>query len=393
MARLIDCRVGPSSIVDVLPVRVARDGDDYVVGRHGARSYLALTPIALEATTLLGEQLPVGRVKELLAAKYGVATVELAPLLQQLLSAGLVRAIDGRPIQRGARPDPPRRALLTRERVAPLFGKTALVTYTIIFAGGLAALLEPRAWPRLGLLIAERSYGMLLLAVCLVAAIAAKHEFAHIAAGKFLGVDARWRLSHRLMFPVVETDLSDLWMVERRKRYVAYCAGVFSDLLAASLALMGTWAHVHGWIALPASVYRALELTVLLVAAGAIWQCNVFLRTDGYYVLVNALGSRNLAGDAKAYLRTRSAAFPRSVRLYAIGYVITVVVICGLWVFGVTAGLRAAWAGAAGTGAKLAVMAVVLLIAIAAERRRRSAQYRLVCPAGLSLLFALWGMA
>jgi len=38
MARLIDCRVGPSSIVDLRPVRVERDGDDYAIGRHGARS-------------------------------------------------------------------------------------------------------------------------------------------------------------------------------------------------------------------------------------------------------------------------------------------------------------------------------------------------------------------
>lgn len=117
---------------------------------------------------------------------------------------------------------------------------------------------------------------MVLPTMGLLAAITAKHEFAHVAAGAFLGVHARWRFGHRLFFPAVETDLSDLWMVERRKRYVAYGAGVFSDVLTASLALMGLWAHAHGWITLTAGVRgansgsarAALALTAVLLVVG-----------------------------------------------------------------------------------------------------------------------------
>lgn len=389
MARVIDCRVEPSSVVDVFPLSVRQEGGEYLVGRQGARSYLALAPIAFEAIALLGDRVPVGRVKEQLAAKYDLDNVTVAPLLEQLLSAGLVRAIDGQPIERDCHPDASRRRLLTSRHVAPLFGKPALVTYALILAGGFASLFDPRSLPRLDLILADRTFGMALLFMCLLGANAVKHEGAHIAAGRFLGVDARCRLSYRLFFPVVETDLSGLWMVEPRKRYLAYGAGVVSDLLAGSLASMVIWAHVHGWVALNATVYRALELTVLIVALVVTWQCNVFLRTDGYYALANTLGCRNLAGDARAYLRTRSSSYPRAVRIYAIGYAVTVAVLCVLWVVGLSVVLRAGAQHPLGARAFLAVSVVLLFFGIVADRRRSTVYHRLIYPAGLLLLLAV----
>ena len=154
-----------------------------------------------------------------------------------------------------------------------------------------------------------------------------------MAAGRFLGIRARCRLGYRLFFPVVETDLSDLWTIEPRRRYLAYLAGVVSDVLAAALALIARWAHLHGWIHLAPDLSRALEITVVIAIGVVIWQCNVFLRTDGYYVLANAIRARNLAGDAKAYLRSglRAKPYPRSVRIFAIGYAVTVAGLSALW--------------------------------------------------------------
>jgi putative peptide zinc metalloprotease protein len=386
VARSIVFPIEPCSIVELFPLSVAPDGDEFLVGRHGARTYLALTPIALDATTMLAERLPVGRVKETLAAKYAVDHVSLAPLLEQLLAAGLVRAIDGTSIE----PDvhsPARREFLSRNLVTPLFGIRARVVYALIVAGGAAAAVsDPRCLPRVATLIANRSVGLLLLSFVVTAIMTAKHEFAHVAAGRFLGIRARCRLGYRLFFPVVETDLSDLWTIEPRKRYLAYAAGVVSDVLAAALALMATWAHLHGWVHLPPLLVRALEITVLVALGVVIWQFNVFLRTDGYYVLATAIRARNLAGDAKAYLRSRlrANAYPRSVRIFAFGYAVTVVCLSALWVMGLAAALRAGAAGTRGTMVAESIALALLAAGIVTQRRRnKPIPYTLVCPPGL----------
>lgn len=393
MARSVELRLESSSTIELFPLQMSLEGNEYLVGRHDARSWLALTPVALEAMSMLGEQVPVGRVKQALATKYGVDTVSLAPLLQQLLSAGFVRAVDGRSTQETTSRRPSRRRVLTRARVAPLFGKAAFLAYAAILAMGIVAVAsDPRCLPRVRLLAADRDYGMLLLALLVMAVVAVKHEFAHIAAGRFLGVDASWRLGYRLFFPVIETDLSGLWLVTPRSRYLAYLAGGVSDLLAAALALAVIWAHLHGWIALSSTVYRALELTVLVVAAVVAWQCNVFLRTDGYYVLANALGCRNLAGDAKAYLRSRLAWSAAStwdpasagfIRFYAIGYLATVACLCALWILGLAAALRAGGGSARSTLVAELISAALLAAAIVGQRRRRRVAYRIVCPPDL----------
>jgi hypothetical protein len=177
-------------------------------------------------------------------------------------------------------------------------------------------------------------------------------------------------------------------MVPRSKRYLAYGAGVFSDALAASLSAIGLWAHGRGWMTLPSIVQTALELIILIAVAGCIWQANVFLRTDGYFVLANALRCRNLAGDAKAFLRTRAAGYPRVVRIYALGYAVTVVVLSIAWLLALTVAVRAAVAGVAATRIGIIATVVLLGAAVAAQRRRDATAYRLVYPAGLLLVLA-----
>lgn len=389
MAPAIACRVTPSTVIELFPLHVSKDGNDYVIGRHGARSYLAVSEVALDAVMLLSRHVPVGDVKDQLARLHDVESVSIAPLLEQLLGAGLVRAIDGQPIDGQPPPRAARRSVLTRARVAPFFGRRAIILYALVLGGGLAALIDARGLPQFQVLIADRSGGMMVLALLVVAMMTAKHELAHIAAGKFLGVDARWRMGHRLMFPVIETDLSDLWTVEPKKRYLAYGAGMFSDLLAGAFALILTNADARGWIALPAGLHRACDITVLVAAVALVWQCNVFLRTDGYYMLATALGCRNLAGDAKAYLRNRSQAVPGRVRMFAFGYAITVVVLSISWLFGLSVVLRSDVAQGSGGAMGIAVGLALLIAGMLAERRRAAHRYRLVCPAGLSLALVL----
>jgi hypothetical protein len=379
--------VRSSSRIELWPLSIASDGADFLVGRRGG-GYLAVSPVGLEAISLLGEGLPVGRVKACLAAKHATDTVVLEPLLQQLMSAGLLRAVDDRRIERRTAARRTRQPWLSGERLGWLFGRRAIVGYVSLVALAILAVLsDPRVLPPPRLLL-DAGWRTGLLALAVTAIVAAKHEFAHIAAGRFLGADPRCRLGYRLFFPVIETDLSDLWLVPARRRYLAYAAGVASDVLLACLAMVALWAHVRGWIPLPPGLRQALEITVLIVGCVIVWQLNVFLRTDGYFMLANALGCRNLAGDAKAYLRRLMrrerdrVTAPAVVRLYAMGYAVNAAALSAVGVFGL---LAVAFGPTAGSGRwiSLPITLALLGFAIAAQRKRTRLRYRLRCPPGL----------
>jgi len=377
------------SRIELCPLSIASDGAEYLVGRRGGR-YLAVSSVGLEAISLLGEGLPVGRVKALLAARHAADAVVLEPLLRQLLSAELLHAIDDRRIDGVADVRRVHRRALSGERLAWLFGRRAMHCYVSLIALAILAVLsDARVLPHPRVLLDGGGWRTVLLALALTAIVAAKHEFAHVAAGRFLGADPRCRLGYRLFFPVIETDLSDLWLVPARRRYLAYAAGVASDLLLACLAVIALWAHLRGWIPLLPDLRHALELTVLIVGCVTVWQLNVFLRTDGYYILSNALGCRNLAGDAKAYLRRLrrrerdfTPAAPAIVRLYAIGYAVNVVSLSAIG----CAGLLAMASGSmAGSGAWISLPITLALLggAMAAQRQRTRIRYRLQCSPGL----------
>lgn len=386
MTRPVELPVRLSTRVELFPLSIANEGADHLVGRRGGR-YLAVSSVGLEAISLLDEGLPVGRVKELLATRHAADEVVLEPLLQQLLSAKLVRAVDGRRVEDAEGVRRSKQPVLSGDRLAWLFGRRAVLCYAAVLALAILAIVsDASALIDPGELLAGGEWQTALVALAVTAIVAAKHELAHVAAGRFLGAEPRCQLSYRLFFPVIETDLSDLWLVPARRRYLAYAAGVASDLLLACLAVIALWAHVREWISLAPVFQRALELTILWVGWITIWQLNVFMRTDGYYILATALGCRNLAGDAKAYLRRlwrrEREVTPAIIRVYAIGYAVNAVALSVLSGAGL---LLMASGTVAGSGARISLPITLALlgVGIAAQRKRTRNQYSMQCSPGL----------
>jgi hypothetical protein len=306
MTRSIEVEVTGTSRLEVLPVQVREDADQFIVGRPATGSYLALSAGALAATELLSDGRTIAETKAALAREDAGREVRLRPLLETLLAAGMVRAVDGAPLPEAL---PPRRYHLTflrRRHVAWAFSRPAAAVYlTLVGLGVGIVLTDPGYFPRAAhaLVASDPVLNLTLLwGVSLVAM--AMHELAHLMAAAFLGVQASFALSHRLFFAVAQTDLTDLWLVARRKRYLAYAAGMVNDLVMACAAVSALWLHDQQLLPLPDLAYSMLRLAVLVLLLGVVWQFNFYLRTDVYYLVANFTGCRNLSEDAKAYLKS-----------------------------------------------------------------------------------------
>ncbi|TPG10401.1 hypothetical protein [Sphingomonas oligophenolica] len=114
------------------------------------------------------------------------------------------------------------------------------------------------------------------------------------------GVVSRLGFGMRLWIIVAEADLSGIMALPKRQRYVPLAAGMIVDILNIALITLAITALVrhgdHGFIVVLLQAL-ALQLVVTLL-----WQFNIFLRTDVYFILCTWFGHPDLDSEARAYL-------------------------------------------------------------------------------------------
>ena len=130
------------------------------------------------------------------------------------------------------------------------------------------------------------------------------HEWFHMLAGRRLGIPSRLSIGRRLYFVVFETDLTGLWSVPAKARYLPFLAGMVADILFFSLmTIIADLTHVPGDpYSFPSAFCLAMSYATVL---RFLWQFYFYLRTDIYYVIITALRCINLHETTKQYLRNR----------------------------------------------------------------------------------------
>ncbi|MEU8587305.1 hypothetical protein AB0C59_09930 [Streptomyces sp. NPDC048664] len=130
------------------------------------------------------------------------------------------------------------------------------------------------------------------------------HEGFHILAGRRLGLPTRLRLSNRLTYIVAETQINGLHSVPRSKRYLPFLAGMVCD--GAVLGVLGiiaeTTRNSDGSFPLIARACLALAFTV---GVRILWQFQLYLRTDLYYVAATAWNCYDLHDAGMTLLKNR----------------------------------------------------------------------------------------
>ncbi|MGZ3457400.1 MAG: hypothetical protein ACXU86_02725 [Archangium sp.] len=285
------------------------EGDDVIIGRPEVGAFVALPPEALELLDLLASGKRVHEAEALYEARHGEspATEELLVALEE---RGFVHPAGqaALPSQESTAPSIRHHFARFPERLARLlFGRVALCGHgLVIVLGALALASAPSlvATPRA--LAPEQQFSLtLLVLVALSLFTTFLHELAHLVAARAVGVGVRMGIGHRLWVPVAEADLSGLWLVERRARYLPLLAGPLVDLTSAAGLVLVLFAGARGWVPLSPGVQRLLQASFYLYVFRLLWQCYFFVRTDFYYALSNLFGCKSLMRDAEALLRHR----------------------------------------------------------------------------------------
>ncbi|MEW9530278.1 hypothetical protein [Microbispora sp. NPDC049125] len=273
---------------------IRRDRDEWIVGRMDTGDVVAVPSEGMRVVRLLQEGVTVPEVERRISAETGLR-LDVRGFVDGLVRAGLVAAVDGRPVETPAPPRPTLPRLLPRHvrwTLNPLLHGALIL---VILAGLAAAVLRPGAvpgwrdllWSGLGtpVLLTQIAIGWLLIVL---------HECGHLCTARAAGVPGRIMLGTRLQFLAAQTEVSGVWLAERRVRMTVYLSGMALDAtLCAACLLLIVWLGPH----------PALSVTVLTTLIMLSGQFLVFMRTDLYFVLQDVTRCRNLYGDAGAYLR------------------------------------------------------------------------------------------
>lgn len=302
--------------VEVVPFSRQPEGDDVVIGRKEAGIFLALPADAVEVLDDLAGGRTVGEARDLYLRRHG-ETPDLEDFLSLLDAKGFVHLVgaarpvvaSGEPKGVPKKPQRPHFENIPQSTAKRLFSPGVIRAACLYVALGMtAAALEPRILPGRYAFYFARHQALSALGLFVLSYLAVfVHEMGHLIAARAVGVGSRMSISHRLWVLVAETDLTGLWSVPKRDRYLPLLAGPLVDAVSASTILLVLFARNRGWIALSDTPAHFLAALLFLYFMRLLWQCFFFVRTDFYYVIASFFNCRNLLGDTESFLRNQLA--------------------------------------------------------------------------------------
>lgn len=295
--------INPDTRVAFCPLVIRQEGGDYLIGREDIAEYLEVPEIGVEIIHALNGGETIETLARRLSEKYK-QEVPVADFVDSMIENRMVHMLDGVVIEELQQARDHLKGWRL-ERLSWLFSKTAFWVY-----GAMALLIVasfivfPRYFPKSNDFFPFHSYAASLLTnLVLMTLTVMIHELSHLAAARSIGVGGRFSLSHRLIFLVAQTDITNVWSRPARERYKPYLAGMAADTVQTFLWVALLIARDRLGAPIPIALYLIAKQSILrLVFWSLLWQFRFYMQTDIYYVVTNFLGCRNLIADARQYL-------------------------------------------------------------------------------------------
>jgi putative peptide zinc metalloprotease protein len=234
--------------------RQIEDGE-VVIGHPERAVFLALPEEAMEILDLLGEGRTVAQARDAYQQRHDEVP-DIQDLLSALAQQGFVAACRTEvPEVAGEAPSVVRFHFASlpenwaRLVVHPVTGGAIL---TLVGSALAVAFRHPDLVPGWQALVFPQSIGPMVLLLMVSALLTTFfHEMAHLTVARARGISSRLGIGNRLWVLVAETDLSGLWAVPRRQRFLPLLAGMILDTTSAALLILVFQAAAIGLLSLP----------------------------------------------------------------------------------------------------------------------------------------------
>lgn len=301
------------SRIAVYPFARQQDDDEIIISRLDTASVLVLPPDGVEILDCLATGMTIGELNTYYQNKYQ-ETPDLDDFLQILEEAGFILPLKENQIintqtvktiftDNTVEQKHPQQFHFTQfpeplaQQLCSKF--TFYLSLVIISIAGIAIILNPSIVPGWQSLVFTEHITLMNLSLMIIGFIGVcLHEMAHLVAARSFGIGTRLGIGHRMWILVAEADMTGVWILPNKKRYIPFLAGPLLDLTITSVLFIILFVVESGWMALPNTILLILRAVIFAYLLGLLWQCYFFLRTDFYYVIANYFRCKNLMGDA-----------------------------------------------------------------------------------------------
>ncbi|WP_027085314.1 hypothetical protein [Cohnella panacarvi] len=303
-----DCSLNGDSILTFFPLAMRQESEEEIlIGREDISCFVLLPRIGVRIIELLNQGFPVKEAEAAIAMEAG-EPVEILEFANDLLvDPPFIHMVDHIVVNEPALPKvsfpwiPKKLGIL-------LFMPWAYCLYGTIVLLGIVAAVQSRAVsiPRFTDILISSSTSASLFAIASVSwGFLLIHELAHLLAARSIGVPANIRLSHRLVFPVAETNMSNIVLLHPKQRYKAYLAGMMLECVYISLSFIIQYLHYHAYVYVSPLMLGLLKLINVSLLCSLAFQFLFFMKTDIYYVATTFLRCNNLLHNTGLALRNK----------------------------------------------------------------------------------------
>lgn len=301
-------KINLNSEIELIDLSITpQDNGNYIVGNLVDRNFIALPEIAIHIIIKLQNKHILKLVKEEILSEFEF-DIDIVNFVQQLEKYSFIKKIDSQLIR-----EEPIYAIensklerLSVKASSFFFHSTSIISYNLIFLANIILIITfPTIFPTIYDIFQFPMLSISLFFFYLIMSFSTVlHELAHFLAAKKHGIHSSFGLQRRFLFLTAITDLTNLWTLDRKKRYIPFLAGMMinSCLLFFSLSLL-TAEHLS-WFSIHSFGISLLKINAIGQVMSLGFQLLLFVRSDLYYVLTNFLRCSNLNEDTKKYLRT-----------------------------------------------------------------------------------------
>jgi len=292
--------------IRLAPHRIVFEKTQYIVEHLVSGEFFEMPQPAVEAIESLAKGIPLNQIEQELLIKYPDEDINIVDFLAQLEDMGFLITEKEYSIYSENELDLKIEEYSTSKssRIGKLFFRNQVMpVYAILFCANIVFFISnPGLFPQPRDLFPFDSMVLNIIVSMVVSVILlAIHEVGHVLAARAYGLKTNVRLGHRLILPVIETQMPSIWRLPRNSRNIPLLAGLIVDhtILFLSLVILS---FVPSLSVIITGIFGLIVLQLIMMS---IYQCMFFMKTDLYYILQNVTGSYNLLENTEGLLKEK----------------------------------------------------------------------------------------
>lgn len=296
-------KVSLHSEITLYPLSIRKDKKHYIVEEPISGDFFELPEIGVDGIKRMEQGEKLVSIEHALKNLYPHEEVDMIDFVEQLVELGLVQEVDGVLVKKEQSKSTSSSGgfLWIPQSVGRLFfnGVMNKIYLLLLIANIITLIPNPELFPHYkDIFLFDSMVLNILMYLSISLVLILIHEFGHVLAIRSHDLPAKLSIGHRLIFIVFETDLTQAWKLDPKKRNILYLAGISFEqiILFISFGVMLLFPD--------ASIIGILGIIVLDIFVKLIYQCCFYMKTDVYYVVENITGCYNLMENGKIYLNS-----------------------------------------------------------------------------------------